>query len=171
MTPRPYLLALSLLAVAALSAAAGEQAADYLTKDGKLRQKLEVRDVQGGFAGFTGKQWTVEPDGKWTVHRVLNKPVELEGKGELTKEQLAALTAELARYGLKGLPGKKVGRPMANPHVVTITYGKQASTLTLGAGQMLPKVDPDKPRATVEGRYAGIVRAVSKLLLVKKGER
>ncbi|MCI0460043.1 MAG: hypothetical protein L0Z62_24085 [Gemmataceae bacterium] len=184
MTARTPLMACLLLAAAALSApltlpspseggegrvrGAGEQASDYLTKDGQLRQALEVRDVQGGFAGFTGRQWTIEPSGKWTVHRVLNKPVEEEGKGELSKEQLAALAAELARYGLKDLPTKKLGRPMANPHEVTIKFGKQTARLTLGAGQPLPKIDPNKPRATVEGRYSGIVQAVQKLLPVKK---
>ncbi len=171
MTSRTPLTACLLLAAAALSAGAGEQASDYLTKDGQLLQSLEVRDVQGGFAGFTGKQWTVEPSGKWTVQRVRNKPIEVEGKGELTKEQLAALAAELARYGLKGLPDSKPARPMANPHVVTITFGKQKATLTLGAGQALPKADPTKPRATTEGRYAGLVEAVQKLLAVKKSER
>jgi hypothetical protein len=158
------------LTAAALGAGAGVQPSDYLTKDGQLRQALEVRDVQGGFAGFTGRQWTVEPSGKWTVHRVLNKPVEVEGKGELSKEQLASLAAELARYGLKDLPSVKPGQPMANPHVVTIKFGKQTASLTLGAGQSLPKVDPNKPRATIQGRYSGIVEAVRKLLPVKKGK-
>jgi hypothetical protein len=169
MIRRVHLLAWPLLATAALSAWAGEPG-EYLTKDGRLTQRLEVRDVQGGFAGFTGRQWTVEPSGKWTVHRVRNKPVEVEASGELSKDQLAALAKELARYGLRDLPTQKLKRPMANPHVVTVKFGKHTATLELNAGESLPAVDAEKPRATVGGRYAGLVNAVTKLLPAKKGE-
>ena len=31
---------------------AGEKPGDYLTKDGKLKEPIEVRELQGGFAGF-----------------------------------------------------------------------------------------------------------------------
>src|SRR5262249_29581851 len=143
---------------------------DSLTEDGRLAQRLEVRDVQGGFAGFTGRQWTVEPSGKWAVHRVRNQPTELVASGELSKEQLAALAKELARYRLKDPAGSKPEGPGANPHRVTVTFGKRTATLELTAGEPLPAVDPAKPRATVGGRYAGLVNAVTRLLSPEKKE-
>ncbi len=141
---------------------------DYLTKDGKLAQTLEVSDLQGGFAGFTGRQWAVEPSGQWTVARVFNKKVEVEQKGTLTKEELTELAKQLATYELAKLESKTDGKPMANPHVITIKWGKRESTLTLAAGSAIPVPDPKKPTATVESRYGGIVKAVQELLKEKK---
>jgi hypothetical protein len=169
MIRRMHPLAWLSLAAVALSARAGEPG-DYLSKDGRLAQRLEVRDVRGGFAGFTGRQWTVEPSGKWTVHRVRNKPVEVEASGQLAKEQMEALAKELARYGLRDLPSSKPKRPMANPRVVRIKFGKHTATLELGPAEPLPGVDPERPRATVAGRYAGLLGAVTKLLPPKNGE-
>jgi hypothetical protein len=131
------------------------KASDYLAKDGKLTGTLEVRDVQGGFAGFTGRAWRIEPSGKWTISGVMNETLEAQAKGNLSKEQLAALARDLARYDLKALPSKGPKRPMANPHVVTVKFGGKERTLTLNAGEELPG-----PGRGVEGRYAGIVRAV-----------
>jgi len=155
------------LIVLAPAAPANDKPSDYL-KDGKLAHTLEVRDVQGGFAGFTGRLWTVEPSGRWTLARVMNRKTEVEKKGELTKEELALLAKELARYDLAQLTSKAPGRPMANPHVVSIKFGKLDVSLTLGAGQPLPKPDPDNPKATIEGRFAGIANAVQQAIKGKK---
>ena len=150
-----------LLLTGALFAASGadDKLDEYLTKDGKLTRALEVRDVQGGFAGFTGRVWTVDPAGRWTTGRVFNQKIDVEKKGELTKEQLAALAKELARHDLANL--KSEGKPTTNPHVVTIKFGDREATLNLGAGQPLPKPDP---KGGAAGRYAGIVKAVEALL-------
>ena len=106
---------------------AADKADDYL-KDGKLKQTLEVNDVQGGFAGFTGKQWVVEPSGEWRISSVFNKRLTVEKKGTLTKEQMASLAKDLAKYNLSGLAGKTEGKVMVNPHVVTIKFGKDEAT-------------------------------------------
>ena len=54
------------------------------------------------------------------------------------------------------------GKPMVNPHNVTITFGKHTCEIRQGAGQKLPE-----PGASVAGRYAGIVRAVQELCKAK----
>ncbi len=163
------LLVSAAVACGTFAGSAENKMSEYLTKDGKLAQTLEVSDLQGGFAGFTGRQWTVEPSGQWTVARVINKKVEVEQKGTLTKEELAELAKQLATYELAKLENKTDGKPMANPHVITIKWGKQESTLTLAAGSPVPVPDPKKPTATVESRYGGIVKAVQDLLKEKKG--
>src|SRR5262245_29583169 len=90
----------------------------YMTRDGKLARPLEVRDVQGGAAGFTGKQWTVEPSGEWALARVWNGKREVERRGHLTKEQLTALAGALQSYRLASLASKKQGKARPNPHLV-----------------------------------------------------
>ena len=167
MRPMSCLLSACLLMVLAPGAPADDKPANYL-QDGKLAHTLEIRDVQGGFAGFTGRLWTVEPSGRWTLSRVMNQKAEVEKKGELTKEELATLAKELARHDLARLTSKAPGRPMANPHVVSIKFGKLDVSLTLGAGVPLPKPDPENPKATIEGRYAGIANAVQQAVKGKK---
>jgi len=126
---------------------------DYLG-DGKLKEPLEIRDVQGGFAGFTGKMWRIEPDGKWTMGSVFQQKVKEEAKGQLSAKQLEALAKDLARFDLSGL--KDQGKAKVNPHVVTIKWGKREATLTVGAGEKLPAADAK----TIEGRFSGIVDSV-----------
>ena len=46
----------------------------YHDKDGRLRQELVLIDSQGGFAGFSGQRWTIEPDGAWQRQPFLNRP-------------------------------------------------------------------------------------------------
>lgn len=157
---------LCLLLIACVTPLRAEDKPD-VTKEGKLTATLKVKDVQGGFAGFTGTLWTLEPSGKWTMSEVFNERLTEKARGELTKAQLTALVRELDRFDLDGLTSKQVGKREANPHVVTINHGKKTHTLTFGTGESLPKYDPDKPRATVEGRFSGIVEAVQKALKEK----
>jgi hypothetical protein len=154
-------------AALAVALAAGSQAQEKapLVKDGKLTGKLVVTDLQGGFAGFTGHRWTIEPSGKYTVASVFNKRETVLKKGELSDKQYATLAKELAKYKLEALPGKAGGKPMVNPHKVLIEVGKKKSELTLRAGAPLPKPDPK----TVGGRFGGAVSAVSKILPPRKG--
>jgi hypothetical protein len=153
-----------LLTVLATAARAEDKADDFLTKDGMLKEALMIKDVQGGFAGFTGKAWTIQPNGEWTLANVFNEKLTVDQKGTLTKEQLATLAEELAKYNLSSLETKSEGKAMANPHNVLIKWGKREVTLTLGAGEALPK--PDK--SAVPGRYAGIAAAVADLCKAKK---
>jgi hypothetical protein len=166
MSYRVLPLAALLTFVLAVAAHAEGKVDDYLTKEGRLTQTLEVIDVQGGFAGFTGNAWVVETDGKWAHYRVMNQKRDVLAKGELNKEQLAALAKELARYDAATLPAKDLSKGMANPHPVTVKYGKKEAALTLPAGEPLPKPDAEK----VEGRYAGVAAAVRKVSEGKKGE-
>jgi hypothetical protein len=138
-------------------------AKDDDTKNDRLSDPLEIVDVQGGFAGFTGTFWKIEPSGKWTSGRVFKQKHEVKQTGQLDKEQVSNLAKQLAKYDLKTLKSMK-GRPTANPHIVTIKFGKQEVSLTLNAGDSLPKPDA----TSVPGRYAGIVEAAKQLLKAKK---
>jgi hypothetical protein len=135
----------------------------YLTADGNLTATLEVVDVQGGFAGFTGLHIKVAKDGSWEISRVAQKKLKVLNSGQLSKDQLKGLAAALAKYDALGL--KDEGKAGANPHNVTVRFGKHRATLALGAGKPLPS-----PSATeVPGRYSGIFAAVREAVM--KGGR
>lgn len=154
-----FLVPAFLLLVLTGPAPAGKDASDYLTADGQFKETLQLKDVQGGFAGFTGWLWQIEKDGKWRKNQVFNQKLTLKEEGNLSKEQMMTLAKELAKYDLLNLKGnnKNVG---ANPHVVTIEFGKHKAEFTLGAGDPLPKADP----ASVDGRAGGIAQAVQSML-------
>jgi hypothetical protein len=156
-----------LLGVCAAAELAQEKKGEYLTKDGQLAQTLEVSTAQGGFAGFTGPLWVIEPSGKWRSGFSVNGQMKREErKGELTKEQLAELAQALAKYDLLGLP-KEAGKPTTNHFVATIKFGKTMQ-LMQPAGVTLPKVDPSKANLAVPERYSGIVEAVKRVTAPRK---
>src|SRR5262245_32648015 len=100
---------------------------DYLDKEGNLKAAMEVSDLQGGFAGFNGTIWRIQPDGGITATKTVVRKEEVVFKGTLDKKQRETLAKELAKYDLANL--KDSGKPMANPHVIGIKWGKASSTL------------------------------------------
>ena len=121
--------------------------------------------LQGGFAGFTGVQYTVAPDGAWTSDSVFNQKQTPKSKGKLAEKELAKLAALLEKYELAKLPEKSGKEPGANPHSISIDFGKRKAKLV---GQTPPKLDPKNPTATVESRFAGILEGVIQLLTPTK---
>jgi hypothetical protein len=145
-------------------ATAGKDTGDYLTADGQLKEVLELRDVQGGFAGFTGSLWKVEKNGQWKKYQVFNQKLTEKEDGKLTKDQLQALAKELAKFDMLTL--KNTSFKGANPHKVTITFGEYSRTLAMTGGQPLPKADVNSE----EGRFAGVVQEILSVLKAKKAE-
>src|SRR5262249_31746431 len=154
-----------LAASALLVLLAGAASSDDYVKDGKLTESLSVQDLQGGFAGFTGKQYTITTDGKFLEANVFNKKTTVVRKGTLTKKQITAVGKALAKYEPDKL--KNTGKPTTNPHTISIAYGKNVAKLILKAGASLPK--PGKK--TMEGRFAGIVAAVKEALPKEKKKK
>lgn len=136
-------------------------AQDYLTKDGQLTQPLKMIQLQGGFAGFTGAQLTVAPDGSWTSENIFNQKITPKNKGKLSEKDLAKLAAILEKYDLAKLPAKSGKLTGANPHTVTFEFGNKKASWV---GQMPPKRDPKNPLGTVESRFAHIWEGVVALL-------
>lgn len=131
---------------------------------GKLDGKLTVKDLQGGFAGFNGPVYTIEPNGSYTVGNEGLGKVTVTSKGKLDGKALAKLAAALKKYGAGSL--KNTGRPMANPRQITVTYGRNEAVLSLPTTADLPKAD-EKDAA---GRFAGVVNAVTEALPKGKGK-
>jgi hypothetical protein len=153
------------LAGLALPATRAEQGPGSL-KDGKLAQRLEILELQGGFAGFTGTYYAIEPDGSWSTGAVAPPRAEKgepRAKGKLTPEQLAQLAKDLARYQIATLPSH--GEPVVNPKVIRIHFGNRLAELQPGRG----KGNPEQDRA-IRARYEGIVQTVRALCKDAKRE-
>ncbi len=132
---------------------ADEKPGDYL-KDGKLKEAVEVRKLQGGFAGFTSTYCRIEPDGSWSTGAVLPRDkVQEKAKGKLTAEQLAGLAKEFAKFDLAHLPNH--GEAVTNPKVVRVRFGMATSELQPKPGKATPEEDK-----AVRARYDGIAQAV-----------
>ena len=142
----------------------------FLTEDGKLPDTLTPQDGQGGFAGITGSIWTVRPDGSWDRKRFINartnKPDQL---GKLTPKQLHALANVLAHAQVHKLPGRLGKFRGANPHMVTLTWGKRKCVWTLPPGSPVPKY-PDQPfgKLTPEDGFAEISQFLRSMLKPEK---
>src|SRR5262249_48891419 len=55
-------IALTVLCAVALAARGDSTPGDYVA-DGQLKHAIVIRDVQGGFAGLTGRMWKIDTDG------------------------------------------------------------------------------------------------------------
>jgi len=155
---------LTVFGVSLASAAAGE-AGDYL-KDGRLKDRIEVIDLQGGFAGLTGTYYAIEPDGSWSTGPILppkEKRGEPKAKGKLTADQLAELAKDFARYDLAGLPSH--GETTVNPKVVRVRFGDKVSELQPKPGKSTAEED-----RAIRARYAGIAQAVTRACKDAKAE-
>ena len=144
----------------------------FLTKEGKLTATLTLKDVQGGFAGITGLIWTVRPDGSWDRKRFINRSMRKpDQQGKLTAKQLQSLADVQAHAQVHKLPPKMGKFCGANPHVVTLTWGKHQCAWTLPPGSPVPKY-PDQPfgKMTSEDSFAEIFQILRKMLGISENK-
>ncbi len=138
----------------------------FLTKDGKLSATLTLKDVQSGFAGFTGVIWTIRPDGSWDRKRIIGRTTRKPDlNGKLSPKQLQQMAGVLTHAQMDKLPARLGKFRGANPHVVTLGWGKQQCAWTLRPGMPVPKY-PDQPfgKLTDEDSFAEIAQTLAKLL-------
>jgi len=146
---------------AAVATAGGEGAAQQ-----GLDQPLEVQVTQTGFAGETGRAWTVQPDGSWAIRDI--GPGASPGPvatGRLTEAQLGQLHASLDRNDFRTLPSETGAAAVpVNPHRVTISLGGRKVVVTTPPGEdPLATVGAARGSWTPEGRVAAIVHDVRRL--------
>ena len=157
----------------AFSLACATQAAPrdkFLTDDGKLTETLTLKDGQSGFVGTTGFVWTVRRDGSWDRKRFINaKTNKSDHQGKLPPKQLQALADVLAHAQVHKLPTRLGKFRGANPHVVTLTWGKRKCAWTLPTGSPMPKYQ-ELPggKLTPEDGFAKISQFLRPLLKTSK---
>jgi hypothetical protein len=163
---RPLCSLLSVLTAFALCAIqAGETPESYLA-DGKLKERIEVQELQGGAVGFTGLYYAIEPDGSWSAGSVSFRQKgqgEPKAKGVLSQEQLTQLAKDLARCELAHVPNH--GAPEVNPRVIVVIFGKKRTELQPERGNTSEAEDK-----AIRDRYDGILRAVKALCKDSKKE-
>lgn len=151
-----YLLAVLFCVLHMLPVHAADKPEDYLA-DGKLKERIEIQQLQGGFAGFTGTYCAIEPDGAWSTGQVLPRMMKREtAQGKLNAEQLAELAKSLATNDLATLPNH--GAPVANPAVTVVLYGMNRSELQPKPGKANAEADQ-----AIRARYASLVSTVKSL--------
>jgi hypothetical protein len=149
----------------------GANTGPYLANDGQLKAKLTFKNAQGGFVGFTGQLYTIQPNGDWTVQKFVNQKLdEPNRKGKLSKEQVIELAQSLAQQDFVGLP-PQIGAPArANPHVCTVTFGTQSVAFILQPGEPLPKPGDGDDKTSPVVRVTGVCRTIEKLISETKGQ-
>ena len=136
------------------------------------RDKFLTKDGQGGFVGTTGLIWTICPDGSWDRKRFINRTVRKpDQQGKLTAKQLQSLADVLAHAQMDKLPPKIGKFRGANPHVVTLSWGKHQCAWTLPPGLPVPKY-PDQPfgKLTSQDSFSEISQILYKMLKTSKEE-
>jgi hypothetical protein len=107
----------------------------YLDAGGGLSGRLVLEDSQSGFAGVTSDVWTIEPDGSFTIERLLgDKPIAPARTGTLTAEDLESIAAAMAAQDFRSFPAEAGEGGKVNPRSLTLTFGDQTSVLWLPAG-------------------------------------
>jgi len=142
----------------------------FLTDDGKLTETLTLKDGQSGFVGTTGFVWTVRRDGSWDRKRFINaKTNKPDHQGKLPPKQLQALADVLAHAQAYKLPDQLGKFRGANPHVVTLTWGKRKCAWTLPPGSPMPKYQ-ELPggKLTPEDSFAEIAQFLRSTLKTAK---
>lgn len=120
-----------------------------------LRERLEIRRTQSGFAGEAGTLLVVERTGEWTrqlITRGEAEPVEPGNSGKLTADQLDRLTKTLGDSGFDNMPAKLGGNTRANPNKLTIRLGNKTVELL---------APPAPPGAPVESGPQGQAEAIA----------
>jgi len=102
-----------------------------MAQESSLSAPLVLKDLQGGFAGETGRVWTISPDGGYTVARQIGlKELEPDQQGRLTPQQWAQLKTLLDRLAVTA-PRQLGGAPQVNARRITLSYGGKQSVLNL----------------------------------------
>jgi hypothetical protein len=162
----PGLCATAFLAgLGALPCRAGE-VADYLTRDGKLRETVTVKTGAVEFLAPPGKVWVIELSGDWTE--------KFTGcKGKLSAKQLAALAQHLATQDFNSLPPTQGyeskgpdGTLRAGYEYVVIAFGKKEAAFNTKLGESradyLPK--PGDPKAAAWSRFIALELVLADML-------
>ena len=126
---------LAMLIFACIGSAAAMGAGPLLS----LTEKVELQELQTGFAGTTGTVWSVEPDGRYSIASKVNEQLTPRQEGTLDAAQLSKIAEALAAADAATLPAEMGEPPPVNPQVIILRVGEKASTFTTAGA-----LDPDQ---------------------------
>ncbi len=117
-----------------------------LSEDGTLKETITIKDAQEGFAGVSGKIWTITPSRAWYAAQFFNEEIyKPYQEGHLAKEELETVARVLADKNFFALspefgPGLN---DKINRHLITIGFGDTKTTLVLTAGKTIVDASSD----------------------------
>lgn len=134
--------------------------ADYLTKEGKLKEGVTVRI--GGRQVFApaDEVWIIRPSGDWAWEFT-------DSKGKLNSKQLAALAQHLATQDFNSLPKMQGYEPKDSGYqYVVIAFGKKEAAFYTKSGESpadyVPK--PGDPQAAAWSRFIALELVLADML-------
>ena len=151
--------------VSALSAAGSAPAGNsYLDDRGQFRTTITLRDSQTGFAGNSGRLWTISPDGSWQHRRFVNRELRpVDQKGKLSPAQIRQVAEALAAADMLRLPQTMGRPPSVNPHRFSLRFGQRTvSYVTRGGGQLPPVADGKLPEQRFAALYLKIQQSLQR---------
>ena len=105
---------------------------DGFFEQSELAAAVELTETQEGFVGRTGTIWTISPSGAWQVARFVNDSVNAPHQtGQLSEEELEMLAEVFASNQFLALPADLTPDVAVNPHLITVRFGEQGSSLAL----------------------------------------
>lgn len=159
----PALPWLALVATLFLMLPLHSATADDDGDDSPLPEAIVYRDAQEGFAGVSGQEVVVKPDGSWSRRRFLNQTKQPpHAAGTLSAAQLRAVSDALQTAELESLPEKFGTNPPVNRHLVTISVGETSRTLVLRGGQSVEESRKEKGSETWK-KFADLVVLIDRL--------
>jgi hypothetical protein len=104
--------------------------------DQPLKDTLELRILQTGFAGVTGTIYRIEPSGAFVAKTLIN---DVEGdvvkSGQLDLAAMIAISENLNAVRLEELPERSEIYAGINPALIDVRYGDLVRVLSLPPGQ------------------------------------
>ncbi len=99
---------------------------------------ITLRVAQSGFAGVTGTQYQLTPDGKWQASTFVDATATgAAGAGELPASHLQQFADQLTMSDFKQATLVANAYEGVNPAIVELQYGEQAITFKLEPGYVL----------------------------------
>ena len=150
----------------------GNELSKFLTPGGKLRAPLVFRDAQQGFVGVSGKVWTIEAGGHFSIARFLNEKTDPPyWEGDLTPLDIERVAKVLSASKFLELPDSFGRESKVNAHLLTLTFGKKKSELVLQAGETVTEETAPPagdPQAIAWRNFISVVRAIQALAKDRK---
>ncbi len=138
----------SVLIAAALASLSMSDAA--ISGDQPLRATLVLRVAQAGFAGVTGTEYRLQPNGQWQALQFVNdRTTGVVGEGQLPPEKMIALSHRLTQTDFARLPADVSATQGVNPAIVEMQYGDDTAAAYLPPGYSLDEPCPDSEDASL----------------------
>ncbi len=134
-----------MVVVGMMAIAAATSATHAFAGDKPLKNPLVLRLSQTGFAGVTGTEYTLMPNGDYEIRTFVNDQFgDTVQTGQLQPETLFPISQEFTAADMKALPSRTIGYEGVNPSTVEITYEGNTAAAIMPPGYAFGEACPDK---------------------------